>query len=349
MRERIFRVRRLLAFTWMGLLFACTPGASPLPLLPASTPRPICEGGRYHPTRFCLSLEGDPRPGHSFTLTFDAFYYAFPGEPPYTLTIILPDSLEILQVETSRPYRIQSNRLISLVDPAEMPDGGKIEGGAFTVTGTILTVDLGREGQQKLWEPYAGKEATGERVRMTVRLREPGEWQVRGILSQGESVVRAWLALLGWSTEAQAYWADHSTAFMRAWNLKSQQCGGVRPCTVRFPYDPYRFALGVPPEAPGHSLRERPPTFCSSYDRPGTCTDYGLPEVSPEDFQPEESPPPVSPPASSPPSPAAPARWLELSGRIHYRDPLTGALQPVRGVRVELWNQPEPSTPAPGG
>ncbi len=340
------RMRRSTGWRWglflgLGLLAACLPGGEGGR---ASAPFFWCDRGRPRPERLCFYLEGDPRPGSTFLLIFDAFYDMIsppPSMPPFTLTILLPHTVEVVGVETGRSYRMEAAQGVPMVDPAQLSSE------AFSVPGIRIQVDLGWEGQQKLWDPYGtpygGKEASGERVRVTVRLREPGEWQVRGILSQGESNELASIALLGWSTEAQAYWTDYDTAFMRAWNLKSQQCGGVRPCTIRFPYDPYRFALGVPPEAPGHSLRERPTTFCSSYGRPGTCTDYGLPEVSPEDLQPEESPPPVSPPASSPPSPAAPARWLDLSGRIHYRDPLTGVLLPARGVRVELWNEPEPS------
>jgi hypothetical protein len=338
--------RRGLPLLLLGLLFACTPGASPGRLLHSSNPNPFCTSRHYlPPASLCFFFEGDPLPGQPFTLTIDAFYGAHPKEPPYTLTLILPAALEVLNLDTSRPYTLHSSIPVSLLDPTQPIFAGR---GAFTATGTLIAVDLGRIGQQSLWDPGERRERPGERVRLTLRLSEAGEWQVWGLLHQGERVVRLEWGLLGWSTPSQAYWTDHETAFMRVEiEIKGPQCGGARPCTIRFPYDPYRFALGVPPEAPGRPLWKRPTTFCGSYERPGTCTDYGLPEVSPEDFQPpEERPTPVSPSASSPPPPAAPARWLELSGRIHYRDPLTHAPLPARRVRVELWNEPEPS-PSP--
>ncbi len=334
------RLRWGLLVGGLGLLLACMPGAS---LSPSSS---IFCSTDY---RLCLTLEGDPRVGQPFTILLYLLHGNTPDAPPVTLTLLGASSLEVLSLDTPRAYQIERDVPIPLVDP------GELSSETFTVMGTRITVDLGHAPAGKIRHPrFPGEETLGEIIRVGVRVKEAGEWQFRGILltpvkiqGVGGSVeIKTYTsqsALLGWSTEAQAHWTDYDTAFMRAWNLKSQQCGGVRPCTIRFPYDPYRFALGVPPEAPGHSLRERPTTFCSSYGRPGTCTDYGLPEVSPEDLQPEESPPPVSPPASSPPSPAAPARWLDLSGRIHYRDPLTGVLLPARGVRVELWNEPEPS------
>jgi hypothetical protein len=340
--------RRGLPLLLLGLLFACTPGASPL------SPSPLrCTSDR----RLCLALEGTPRVGQPFTLTLYLVYSNLPQEPPVTLTLIAPSSLELIALETQRPYQTQSNLPVPLVDPAELSFEGH---GTFTATGTLITVDLGHAPAGKIRHPLFGNQETaGETMRLVARVKEAGEWQLRSILRlpveehflDGRTELHtytSWLDLLGWSTPSQAYWTDYETALMRVeLEIKGPQCGGARPCTIRFPYDPYRFALGVPPEAPGRPLWKRPTTFCGSYERPGTCTDYGLPEVSPEDFQPpEERPTPVSPSASSPPPPAAPARWLELSGRIHYRDPLTHAPLPARRVRVELWNEPEPS-PSP--
>jgi hypothetical protein len=278
--------RRGLPLLLLGLLFACTPGASPARPLYPSNPNPICANSPYPPpASLCFSLEGNPLPGQPFTLTIDAFYYAWSEEPPYTLTLILPAALEVLNLDTSRPYTLHSSIPVSLIDPAVYVDytgQGYTEEGVFTTTGTRIAVDLGRIGQQSLWDPDEQREHRGERVRLTLRLSEAGEWQVRGLLHQGEHIVRRWLGLLGWSAPSQAYWTGYYSAFRRVFDeVEGPQCRASYPCTRRFPYDPYRFALGVPPEAPGRPLRERPATFCERYERPGTCAEHGIHELDP--------------------------------------------------------------------
>jgi hypothetical protein len=186
--------RRGLPLLLLGLLFACTPGASPGRLLHSSNPNPFCTSRHYlPPASLCFFFEGDPLPGQPFTLTIDAFYGAHPKEPPYTLTL-------------------HSSIPVSLLDPTQPIFAGR---GAFTATGTRIAVDLGRIGQQSLWDPGERRERPGERVRLALRLSEAGEWQVWGLLHQGERVVRLQWGLLGWSTPSQAYWTDHETAFMR--------------------------------------------------------------------------------------------------------------------------------------
>jgi hypothetical protein len=278
--------RRGLPLLLLGLLFACTPGASPGRLLHSSNPNPFCTSRHYlPPASLCFFFEGDPLPGQPFTLTIDAFYGAHPKEPPYTLTLILPAALEVLNLDTSRPYTLHSSIPVSLIDPAvyvNYTGQGYTEEGVFTTTGTRIAVDPGRIGQQLLWDPDEQREHRGERVRLTLRLSEAGEWQVRGLLHQGEHIVRRWLGLLGWSAPSQAYWTGYYSAFGRVFDeVEGPQCRASYPCTRRFPYDPYRFALGVPPEAPGRPLRERPATFCERYERPGTCAEHGIHELDP--------------------------------------------------------------------
>jgi len=330
--------RRGLPLLLLGLLFACVPGPPPL------SPTPLrCTSDR----RLCLAPEGTPRIGQPFTLTFYLIYSNRPQEPPVTLTLIASSSLELLALETQRSYQTQSDLPVSLVDPAVYsirPDGG-----VFTATGTLITVDLGHAPAGKIRHPLFGNQETvGETVRLVARVKEAGEWQLRGILRlpveerflDGRTELRtytSWLGLLGWSTPSQAYWTDYETARMRMVELEGQ-CAGTFHCTLRFPYDPYRYLIGAPAEAPGRPLRERPTTFCDTFDRPGICADYGLLEHKDTLIEPEEIPMPTP----SSPQPATSSQRLDLSGRIHFLDPHTGSLQPVRGVRVELWNEPEP-------
>jgi hypothetical protein len=313
--------RRGLPLLLLGLLFACTPGASPL------SPSPLrCTSDR----RLCLALEGTPRVGQPFTLTLYLVYSNLPQEPPVTLTLIAPSSLELIALETQRPYQTQSNLPVPLVDPAELSFEGH---GTFTATGTLITVDLGHAPAGKIRHPLFGNQETaGETMRLVARVKEAGEWQLRSILRlpveehflDGRTELHtytSWLDLLGWSTPSQAYWTDYETARMRMVELEGQ-CAGTFHCTLRFPYDPYRYLIGAPAEAPGRPLRERPTTFCDAFDRPGICADYGLLEHKDTPIEPEEMPMPTL----SSPQPATSSQRLDLSGRIHYLDPHTGSL-----------------------
>jgi len=341
--------RRGLPLLLLGLLFACAPSASSARPLHPANPNPVCARRHYPPpASLCLSLEGDPLPGLPFTLTIDAFYYAWSEEPPYTLTLILPAVLEVLNPDTSRPYTRHASIPVSFLDPAVYSAYTDYPGrGAFTATGTLIAVDLGRIGQQSLRDPNEPRQRRGERVRLTLRLSEAGEWQVRGILHQGERVVRLEQDLLGWSALSQAYWTDYETARMRmVLEVEGSQCRSTLHCTLRFPYDPYRYLIGAPAEAPGRPLRERPTTFCDAFDRPGACADYGLLEDHDVPIAPEGLPVPTP----SFPPPAAPARWLDLWGKIHFLDPRTGSLPPARGVRVErCGTSPDPRPALAGG
>jgi hypothetical protein len=330
--------RRGLLLLLLGLLFACTPGASPL------SPSPLrCTSDR----RLCLALEGTPRVGQPFTLTLYLVYSNLPQEPPVTLTLIAPSSLELIALETQRPYQTQSNLPVPLVDPAELSFEGH---GTFTATGTLITVDLGHAPTGKIRHPLFGNQETaGETMRLVARVKEAGEWQLRSILRlpveehflDGRTELHtytSWLDLLGWSTPSQAYWTDYETAIHDYARMNSEQCRDVHPasrgCTLRFPYDPYRYLIGAPAEAPGRPLRERPTTFCSSYERPGPCIEHGIYEFHPFEVLPPESPTPLAP------TPTSTALTFTLA--ISFTAP-TGQLLPARGVRVEIWDDANPS------
>jgi hypothetical protein len=334
--------RRGLLLLLLGLLFACTPGASPL------SPSPLrCTSDR----RLCLALEGTPRVGQPFPLTLYLVYSNLPQEPPVTLTLIAPSSLELIALETQRPYQTQSNLPVPLVDPAELSFEGH---GTFTATGTLITVDLGHAPTGKIRHPLFGNQETaGETMRLVARVKEAGEWQLRSILRlpveehflDGRTELHtytSWLDLLGWSTPSQAYWTDYETAIHDYARMNSEQCRDVHPasrgCTLRFPYDPYRYLIGAPAEAPGRPLRERPTTFCSSYERPGPCIEHGIYEFHPFEVLPPESPTPLAP------TPTSTALTFTLA--ISFTAP-TGQLLPARGVRVEIWDDANPSEQCP--
>jgi len=354
--------RRGLPLLLLGLLFACTPGASPL------SPSPLrCTSDR----RLCLALEGTPRVGQPFTLTLYLVYSNLPQEPPVTLTLIAPSSLELIALETQRPYQTQSNLPVPLVDPAELSFEGH---GTFTATGTLITVDLGHAPAGKIRHPLFGNQETaGETMRLVARVKEAGEWQLRSILRlpveehflDGRTELHtytSWLDLLGWSTPAQAYWTDHETAYVRYSQLHARQCLSNLSCTPRFPYDPYRYLIGAPADASGHSLRIRPSVFCQRYDRPGPCADYGQPQWDPE-AQTQKEPCPLWQPNAPCPAPTVPLPTptpspstsipLTLHGRITFVDPQRSIEQPARGVRIEVWDRtfpeecPPPTPPIP--
>ncbi len=288
-----------------------------------------------------------------------------------TLMVIWPQSVEWVAIETPRPYQLGENRPVALIDPGTYPNW-RLGEGTFTNTGTLLRVDLGHEPSGKIWNLKWGQEDLGERVRLTLRVREEGEWQVvvrldlpkiveeleypgRPTGRFRQEVFTYWLGILGWSTRSRTVWTDYETARMCYLELEGQQCGGAFPCTVRFPYDPYRYTVRVPPDLPGRPLRDRPTTFCSMYELVGTCTEQGKTEApSPEEqqeyereyFEQLERERRLSP---TPSPQGAPTDWLEVRGTVRFRDPLTNELRPARGVRVELWHKaPRSCNPWPG-
>ncbi len=294
--------RRLLPL--LPLLFVmgtCAPGGSfavPPPPGPAPSPprSPICTNHRFQNV-LCFWLEGTPQVGVPFTLAIDVFFRNDEDDPPITLTIFAPHTLEVLGVEAPHPYRVETNRPVGIVDP--LLNMSFVEEEAYTVPGTRITLDLGHFPVGRRWLPPSQKEVRGDRVQVRLRVREAGEWQVHALLrvpyripelqdgrSTGrilEKERRIWQGILGWSTETEAHWTEFYAASRRARALEGQQCGDLH-CTFRFPYDPYQYALGLPAALPGRSLRERPTVFCDTYEQPGTCSDYGLEEG----FSPEE-------------------------------------------------------------
>lgn len=162
-----------------------------------------------------------------------------------TLMVIWPQSVEWVAIETPRPYQLGENRPVALIDPGTYPNW-RLGEGTFTNTGTLLRVDLGHEPSGKIWNLKWGQEDLGERVRLTLRVREEGEWQVvvrldlpkiveelehpgRPTGRFRQEVFTYWLGILGWSTRSRTVWTDYETARMRYLELEGQQCGGAFP------------------------------------------------------------------------------------------------------------------------
>ena len=162
-------------------------------------------------------------------------------------------------------------------------------------------------------------------MRLVARVKEAGEWQLRSILRlpveehflDGRTELHtytSWLDLLGWSTPSQAYWTDYETAIHDYARMNSEQCRDVHPasrgCTLRFPYDPYRYLIGAPAEAPAARYGSAPPPFALLTSAPApassTASMNSTPLRSCRPNPPPRSPlPPPRPPSPSPsPSPS---------------------------------------------
>ncbi len=114
------RVRpRWAPFLALSLLATCLPGAAS-PSRPMPSPSDwICESPPPWPSSPCLRFEESPQVGHPFHLTLLVFYSLPPSASPHVLILHLPAVLQVLAVETSLPYR-QETDTVHLVDPTEL-------------------------------------------------------------------------------------------------------------------------------------------------------------------------------------------------------------------------------------
>jgi hypothetical protein len=232
--------------------------------LPALLPRLPLGGAMstFRSSYTTATLEGDPRLGQPFRVTFTFRHF---GHSPFPLTVTLhlPPNVEPLALDPPLPHAIHPTTSLLLAEPTPFLDTEPSGPGNFhyiTAPGTLVEIPLG-----VVTPPLTLT------LSLHARIQQPGEWQVTALFWRSpvrfypihQNGIIIWprpidaASLLGWSTPARAWWADFDTLWWREFDLEQRMCRAASPCAVRLPADPLRTVLGVPPEAEGQPLWPR--------------------------------------------------------------------------------------------
>lgn len=238
-------------------------------------------GGARTPPRSPLQIEAinildNPLVNQPFRVELPINLYAEVPISPVILTLTMPSSLEVVDVRPTDQVTIQQDTTVHLQDPVGLEE--------IETQGLVLTVDLGTMG--------ATKEEQHKVVTVTLRVTQPGEWQIEAEVQWRDNETRNAVGdvarIVGWSTPNKAVWEDLDVVQERWADEVGRQCRGQYPCLVVLPEEPLHYFLGISEkDMPGQSLRPRSAQMCDNSIDLSDCIEQNEPQI--------ESPAPESP------------------------------------------------------
>lgn len=291
-------------------------------------------GGARTPPRSPLQIDAinvldSPLVNQPFRVEIPITLYAEVPISPVILTLTLPSSLDVVDVQSAEQVTIQRDTTVYLQDPVGL------EG--IETQGLVLTIELGTMG--------ATKEEQHKVVTVTLMVTRPGEWQIETEVMWRDNKTRNAVGdverLVGWSTPNKAVWEDLDVVQERWSDEVGRQCRGQYPCLVVLPEEPLHYFLGISEkDMSGQSLRPRSAQMCDNSIDLSDCMEQNEPQI--------ESPTPESPvpdsllprPTGTPPPP------LVLGGRITFIGK-GGEELALIGALVQVWDKAIPPLECP--
>lgn len=187
---------------------------------------------------------------------------------PVILTLTMPSSLELVDVQPADQITVQRETTVHLQDPVSLEE--------IETQGLVLAIDLGTMG--------ATKEEQRKVVTVTLRVTQPGEWQIEAEVLWQDNKTRNAVGdvarIVGWSTPNKAVWEDLDVVQERWADEVGRQCHGQYPCLVVLPEEPLHYFLGISEkDMPGQSLRPRSAQMCDNSIDLSDCIEQNPPQI----------------------------------------------------------------------